>query len=295
MKNLFCHLRTPLVIVIASMLALGCASNKKAPDGAIDARNRLTELQANPQLAHRAPVAIDSAEIAVAKAEVNMKDKALSNHLVIMAQREVDIAWAQAQTRFLEDQRKGLDDKQDEERLNSRTREADRAHEDNAQLRAEADAVNDDNAQLRAEADAAKQAAEELKRQILELNAKATDRGLVITLGDMLFETGKSQLKGNATENLGKLAAFLKNYPDRTLIIEGHTDNVGSEDSNMSLSQRRADSVRSYLLSQGIASSRLTTFGKGESSPIASNDTSSGRQLNRRVEVIIANPAMAAQ
>jgi outer membrane protein OmpA-like peptidoglycan-associated protein len=295
MKNLFCHLRTPLVIAIVSILALGCASTKKAPDGAIAARNSLTELQANPQLAHRAPVAIDSAEIAVAKAEIPQKDKALSNHLVIMAQREVDIAWAQAQTRLLEDQRKGLDDKQDAERLNSRTREADRAHEDNAQLRAEADMVNDVNTQLRAEADAAKQASDELKRQILELNAKATDRGLVITLGDMLFETGKSQLKGNAADNLIKLSTFLKSYPDRTLIIEGHTDNVGSDDSNMSLSQRRADSVRSYLLSQGIASSRLTTLGKGEGSPIASNDSVSGRQLNRRVEVIIVNPVMAAQ
>jgi outer membrane protein OmpA-like peptidoglycan-associated protein len=280
MKNSLYNLRTTLVIVMVSLLALGCAS-KKTPDGAIAARNHLSELEANTQLASLAPVAITSAREAVEKAETPTQDKALSNHLVLMAEREVDIAWAQAQTRFLENQRKELEELHDEARLNSRTLEADKAH--------------DENAQLRAEANAAKEDSEELKREIAELNAKATERGLVITLGDVLFETGKSQLKGNATDNLIKLSTFLKNYPDRTLIIEGHTDSVGSEDSNMSLSQRRADSVRNYLLNQGIASSRLTTAGKGESSPIASNDSVSGRQLNRRVEVIIVNATSASQ
>lgn len=271
MRNSLFNLRMIPVLSMASFLVLGCASHK-APDGAVEARNRLTELESQPQLASRAPVAVDAARSAVEKAEKPGKDKAISDHNVLIAQRKVDIAWAQAQTRYLEDQRKELSDRQNQERLDSRTREADA---------------------LRAEVEAAKQHSEELKRQLTELNAKATDRGMVITLGDMLFETGKAELKGHAADNLVKLSTFLKENPDHSLVIEGHTDNVGSEDYNQGLSQRRAEAVRSYLLSQGIASTRLTAVGKGESTPVASNDSSSGRQMNRRVEVIIANPSKA--
>jgi outer membrane protein OmpA-like peptidoglycan-associated protein len=130
-----------------------------------------------------------------------------------------------------------------------------------------------------------------LERQIAELNARETDRGLVVTLGDLLFATGKSDLTGGAGPNLDKLAAFLGEYPDRTVLIEGHTDSVGSEESNYFLSQRRADSVKSYLVSRGVQANRLTTSGLGQGSPVASNDSATGRQQNRRVEVIISNVA----
>lgn len=263
----------PLLIAFTSLLLLGgCASAPKTPDGAIAARERLTQLQNNPSLASHASIAIRTADGAVSEAEIPRKDKSLSDHLVFIAEREVDVAWAQAQTRQLEGQRQGLSDEHANERLASRTREADQAHNDAQNAREDSD---------------------DLRRQIAELNAKETERGLVVTLGDMLFETGKSQLKGNAAENLAKLSSFLKAYPDRTLMIEGHTDNVGSEESNLSLSQRRAESVRTYLLEQGISNNRLGAYGKGESSPVASNDSVSGRALNRRVEVIIANPSVA--
>lgn len=268
MKTLFNYPRISPIILVISFLVLGCA-NQKAPEGAIAARKSLSELEANPDLARRAPVAIDAAREAVKKAEVPMSDKTLSKHLVFMAERKVDIAWAQAKTRYLEDQREKLSDQKNLERLSARTREVD---------------------DLRAQVDEAKQDSEALKHQLEELNAKATDRGLVMTLGDVLFETGKSQLKNHAADNLVKLSSFLQKYPDYTLIIEGHTDSVGSEDSNMSLSQRRAEAVRSYLVTQGISATRLTTVGKGEGSPVASNDSISGRQMNRRVEVIIVNP-----
>lgn len=260
------HLRTPILIALTSLLVLGgCASAPKTPEGAVVAREKLTQLQNDPTLASKVSVAIRNADTAVKEAEIPRKDKALSDHLVFVAAREVDVAWAQAKTRQLEDQRKGLSDEHANERLVSRTLEADQAQADN----------------------------EALRRQIADLNAKETERGIVVTLGDVLFETGKSQLKGGAAENLAKLSSFLKAYPDRTLMIEGHTDNVGSEDSNLTLSQHRAESVRSYLLEQGISNNRLGAYGKGESSPVASNDSVSGRALNRRVEVIIANPAAA--
>ena len=112
-------------------------------------------------------------------------------------------------------------------------------------------------------------------------------------MGDVLFASGRADLKTGATTNLNKLVAFLNKYPDRTVAIEGYTDSVGSEDYNQGLSERRAESVKSYLAGQGIGSTRLSASGKGKSDPVAGNDSATGRQQNRRVEVIISNPSAA--
>jgi outer membrane protein OmpA-like peptidoglycan-associated protein len=275
------------VLALSAFVLSGCATSSKVPSEVTDVRNKLMSLQADSQLASRAPVALKEAEVAVQAAEKVPKDKTLAHHLVWVADHKIDIASAQAQARLLEDQRKGLSEARETARLDSRTREADLAH-------GEADRAKNEADRAKGDADAARKQAEELQRQIAELNAKATDRGLVVTLGDLLFETNKSELKGGAASNLSKLSAFLTQYPDRTVTIEGHTDSVGPDDYNLSLSQRRANSVQQFLIAQGIASNRLTASGKGENFPVASNDSGSGRQMNRRVEVIIANTKTAA-
>lgn len=140
----------------------------------------------------------------------------------------------------------------------------------------------------------AQQKTADLQRQISELNAKPSERGLVVTLGDVLFDTGKAELKSGAATNLAKLAAFLNQYEDRSVLIEGHTDSIGNEDYNQALSQRRADSVKVWLMKQGVNSDRLVTSGKGEVSPVSGNDSASGRQLNRRVEVIIEDTGVTS-
>lgn len=253
--------RKPLAVAIAALLLVACADAPTKPEGAEATRNKLTQLQSDPQRASLAPVAIKDAEIAVREAETPREDVELAKHLVLMADRKVDIATAQAQARLLEDQRTSLSEQRETARLDSRTREADRANE----------------------------LAGDLQQQIKDLNAQATERGLVVTLGDVLFETGKSTLKGGAPAHLEKLAAFLNKNVNRSIIVEGHTDSVGSESSNLSLSERRANSVRAYLVSRGVDPARIHASGKSEDMPIADNDSATGRQQNRRVEVIIAD------
>lgn len=177
--------------------------------------------------------------------------------------------------------------------------DAERARKASEEARdlAAADAAHDaerarkasEEARVLAAADADRQKTE-LQRQIDLLQAKPTERGLVLTLGNVLFATGRAELKAGSIDSLNNLVAFLNQYPERTIMIEGHTDNVGSDSSNLALSERRAGSVQSYLLQQGVGSQRITYSGMGESQPIANNDTDTGRQQNRRVEIIIDQP-----
>jgi outer membrane protein OmpA-like peptidoglycan-associated protein len=163
------------------------------------------------------------------------------------------------------------------------------ARADAANARGEADSARGEADIARRDNAATQQENDELQQQILDLNGRATDRGLVVTLGDVLFATGQSTIQGGNTSNLDKLAVFLNRYEDRSVAIEGHTDDVGNNDTNLTLSQNRANAVRSYLVGEGVAMDRFVASGMGEAAPVASNATDTGRQQNRRVEVIIAD------
>ena len=291
---------TLIATAVAAILLAGCAAAPVKPDGAMEARAKLTQLQSDPNLASRAAAAIKDADLAVRAAEQPEPNKELAAHRVYLADRKVDTAKALAQARFAEDQRVALTADRDKSRLDARTREADAAkgqaataRAEGAEQRAAADQARTDATAAQLAAANSEQQAAELQRQIDALHAKPTDRGLVLTLGDVLFTTGKADLKSGATGNLNKLATFLDKYPDRNVAIQGYTDSVGSEDYNQALSERRAESVKSYLTAQGIGATRLTASGKGRSDPVADNDSASGRQQNRRVEVVISNPPAA--
>jgi len=280
--------KTLVATTVASALLAACAAAPLKPGGAAEVRNKLTQLQSDPNLTNRAPLAIKEADAAVRAAEQPQADKELGAHLVYLADRKVEIARAQADTSLAEDQRAALSAQREKARLDARTHEADVAEGKVASARDEAGAAN------LAAANSAQQNAE-LQRQIDELHAKPTDRGLVVTLGDVLFASGKADVMSGAAGNLNRLAAFLNKYPDRTVVIEGYTDNVGSEQYNQGLSERRADSVKSYLAGQGVGMLRLSASGKGESGAVADNSSATGRQQNRRVEVVISNPPAASR
>lgn len=128
-----------------------------------------------------------------------------------------------------------------------------------------------------------------LEAQLLELQARKTDRGMVVTLGDVLFDTNLAQLKTGGIRNVERLADFVRQYPQRNVMIEGFTDSTGSDSRNQELSDERAGAVRTALLGMGIGAERITSRGYGDAYPVAGNDTAAGRQMNRRVEIVVSD------
>lgn len=284
MNSLTVLLRTCAALIVSALILISCATDPVSPESSAAVRSKLTALQSNPELASRARMEIREAETAVEVAErpLGKSDAALGAHRVYMADQQVEIARAKAATRLAEDQRARLSEERGDARLEARTREADKAY-------AEATMARSAEAEARSSEAEARSAEADMQRRLDEMKAKETERGIVVTLGDVLFDTGSAQLRSSADDNLNKLVSFLTEYPDRRVLIEGHTDNVGSHTYNQELSRRRAEAVKQRLEQGGVDSKRLSVSGKGLQNPVASNNTAEGRQQNRRVEIIIEN------
>ena len=152
-----------------------------------------------------------------------------------------------------------------------------------AQARQQLQAAENDKAAMRA-------------RLSLQLNAilqtRDTARGLIVSMSDVLFDSGKYTLKPGAREKLSKVAGILVSYPGLNIAVGGYTDNVGTDKLNQGLSEERAGAVRDYLVQQGVATASITAAGFGNTLPVASNDNSAGRQENRRVELVVSGESI---
>ncbi len=162
---------------------------------------------------------------------------------------------------------------------------------------ADRDAAQAEAARARAEASRAQAERDEMRRRLVErlnsiLETRETARGVIVSIGDVLFDFDRATLKQTARESLAKVAGVLLAYPGLTLRVEGHTDNVGTADYNLKLSQERADAVRNYLIRQGIPTERITAVGFGPDQPVASNETPEGRRQNRRVELVVTGESI---
>jgi outer membrane protein OmpA-like peptidoglycan-associated protein len=168
--------------------------------------------------------------------------------------------------------------------------EADRLKRENEAQKAANQADLERAAKEKAQAEAEK--VELRARLLMQFNAilqtRDTARGLIVNMSDVLFDTAKSSLRPAAREKLAKVAGIVSGHPGLKLDVEGHTDSVGSDEYNQKLSEQRGASVRDYLTQQGMQAASVTTKGLGETQPVASNDTASGRQQNRRVELVIS-------
>lgn len=225
------------------------------------------------------------------------------DHLAYLAKQRVAIAQEIAKQKTAEAAVTNANAVRDRIQLGARTREADAAQRraEDARRQSEASQRQSEASQRQAEesqrqSDVAQQQArdaelrtQKLESQIKELNAQRTDRGLVITLGDVLFGTSQARLQGGGRRSVERLVGFLDQYPLRKVLIEGFTDSTGREAGNLALSLRRSEAVRRALVEMGVNSDRISVSGLGQAYPVASNDTHEGRRLNRRVEIIISD------
>lgn len=280
----------PLSLIAAAIFS-GCSSMPQN-SALTEAHSSYDNARTNPRVTNLAAVELKEAGDTLGKADSALskgESDATVDQLAYIAKQQVAIAQETAKRKTAELAVTDAGAKRDRVLLEARTAEADAANRRVAIVQETADrqAVALVAADANAERDHALIAQQEM--QLKALNAKKTERGMVITLGDVLFSTNQAQMESGGVRNVQKLADFLKQYPKHTVLAEGYTDSVGSDGHNQDLSDRRANSVRTALIDMGISSDRVTMRGYGEAFPVASNDTAASRQLNRRVEIILSD------
>ncbi len=310
-----------ILAIPVTLLAAGCAG-PSVSKSLERARSEYAKVQADPKIAANAQVAAYEAGQALQAAE-QAGDMEKQEHLAYLAEKKSGIAIAIAEKGMAEKEIQQLAKDKNEIILKSREIEIEKTKEkaktskmqleseiaktkeeamtSKTQLESEIAKTKEEALTSKSQLELARQQAEQaeakskqMEAELAELKGKQTERGIVLTLGDVLFDTGKANLMPGASQVIDRLANFLEKHSDRNVVIEGHTDSVGGEEYNIQLSQRRADSVRKALLEKGISADRIATKGYGKRFPAASNQTAAGRQYNRRVEVVVLNPGVSA-
>jgi len=283
-------MNTKLLTGVGIALAMaGCASTPKSNDTLETARSIVQAAEADPNATKYAAVDLQTAksDLAVADAAFMRRDEQGIAQPAYMAGQNARLAQLKGAAKADDARVAAGQAERDSIVLAARTNQVDSAN------RAK-DAANRASDDAKSARDQATENSARLQAEVDALKAKPTDRGLVLTLGDVLFETGSSTLSPGAGRNMDRLVQFLTDHPERLVQIDGFTDSVGTDSFNQDLSQHRADAVRYQLVSRGISSTRIATQGYGKAFPVASNSESSGRQLNRRVEVVIGSDSGTA-
>jgi outer membrane protein OmpA-like peptidoglycan-associated protein len=274
-------------------LALACATPR---DATLDRlRSDLRAAEADSAVASGASVelyearkAVDRYEAALTSDDDELEDEDDAQehlrHLAYVAEQKIQIARTAGTEAALKQQVDELAQKRDDLRLRGRTAEAELA-------KVRAEAAEQEADAYRRQLEEARARAEQIEIQFQAVEAKETERGLVLTMrDDVLFAFDSAQLQPGAEDALDEVAEFLKEYPERAVAVEGHTDSVGSDDYNDRLSRARANAVARYLERDGVPPTRIDVAGFGEHRPVAPNDNEAGRQQNRRVEIVVENP-----
>jgi outer membrane protein OmpA-like peptidoglycan-associated protein len=276
-----------MILALAIAVVAACASKPERYEplerarAAVDAVSQDTVAQ---QVAGEEVQEARNALMAADRAFDNGQPEDEIAHLAYLAERHAQIGNAMADEQRARRQIARGESERNRVLLEARTREVERANEAARAAQAAAAASS-------AEAEEARKAALAAQSELEALQAKKTERGTVITLGDVLFDTGAATLKPGADLALDRLGRFLEANPEVRIIIEGHTDSRGSEAYNETLSQRRADAVAQALSIRNVSAERVHAIGRGEGYPVATNDHASGRQQNRRVEIVFSDPS----
>lgn len=240
-----------------STLMVGCASAPEQNAKVEEARQAYNSISGDPYVARSAATQLRNAKTELDRAEALLEDDAdisQVEHVAYLANRHAQIAEQQGLRAKLQEEISTAEERRQQLMLEMSTSET-----------------------------------EALRAEMEALQAEQTERGMVLTLGDVLFDLNKADLKPAGMRTVQRLSDFMMEYGDRRVRVEGYTDSTGSESYNQDLSERRAMAVRDALTAEGIARSRIEVMGYGEAYPVASNDTSAGRQQNRRVEIVISD------
>ncbi|PCC98292.1 OmpA family protein [Halopseudomonas pelagia] len=264
-----------MTITTVLAAAIGLSACASQPNSNLQqAQAQYAQLQGDPRASQMAALETEDAGKAVDQASKAFEngDKKQVDQLSYVAQRRIELAEQTIALRSAEADLEQSAAKRAEAQLSSREQ----------QLKSSEQQLKSSEQQL-----ASREA--QIRRLQDELKAKQTERGTLITLGDVLFDVDKSELKPSGVRDVQKLASFLNDNPERQLVVEGYTDSTGADSYNQQLSQRRAESVQRALTHAGVNSQRVQVVGYGEQYPVASNDSASSRSQNRRVEVTISD------
>lgn len=281
------------------VLLAACSSTPTTTSLLDQTRTDYMVAQANPNVARYAPQEFTDAGVALSAANTaakNNDDAAKIDHMAYLAKQQIAVAQEAAMQRAAEAASSAAVGARDRLRLDERTKEADKAKADSQNDRMASQIAQGETADAKRDAAASREKMEDaqarsaqLEMQLTDLAAKKTERGLVITLSDVLFDTDQARLNETGVHSAQKLADFLKANPERSVAVEGYTDSTGTVMHNQELSERRADAVRKSLLEAGIAAERVSAKAYGPSYPVAANDSAKNRQLNRRVEIVLSD------
>ncbi|MFZ6658146.1 OmpA family protein [Undibacterium sp. TJN19] len=296
---------TPAALLLAMVLT-ACSTMPKSTSLLDQTRMDYQSAQNNPNTLSMAPLEMQQATAAMNDANNAAKNNESSetiDKLAYLAKQKIGVAQELTKQKMAEASVANAAKIRDQMRLEQRTNEADqaKAQAEQAKLAAQIAQAEASDAQKRAmeeqrkaqEEQARNQEAQSrnaaLEAQLADLKAQTTERGIIITLGDVLFGVDQAKLTPNGMRTTQKLADILNGNMQRTVLVEGYTDNTGSAPHNQDLSERRASAVRSALQLMGIAPERISIRGYGEKYPVAPNDNAQNRQLNRRVEIVLSD------
>ncbi|MYN44514.1 OmpA family protein [Pseudoduganella sp. FT93W] len=273
-----------LLIVLLALWLAACATTPMSTMLLDETRNDYQAAQNDAAVATYAATELREAGTALEKANAAAGRRDSSEQvdkLAYVARQKIATAQEVARQKQAEASVAQAGRQRDELRLQQRTAEADQARNEAQRAKAQADAAASSAREIEARNAA-------LQQQLADLQARQTERGIIITLSDVLFQVDKAELSADGMRTAQKLADVLMQAPQSVVLIEGFTDSTGTADHNLQLSQRRAEAVRNALIGLGVAQEKIATRGYGEAYPVASNADAASRQLNRRVEIVLS-------
>jgi outer membrane protein OmpA-like peptidoglycan-associated protein len=291
--------RNLIALAVASTLLglAGCETAPKTNATLEQARSAVRGAESDPNVGKYAPTELDRARKLLINAEGAAKERGANtesaSHYAYLATQMARIAEQRAQEQVATARIKAGETERQQVLLAARENEANNAVAQARSAQSQAEQARNEAQNAQAQLTQSQAESQRLAAELENMQAAQTSRGIVLTLQDVLFDTGKAALKPGAERSLDQIATFLNEHPERRVQVEGFTDSKGTNDYNLELSQSRADAVAMAIMQRGIDAQRVRALGYGEEYPKASNTNAGSRQLNRRVEIIVSNGEQA--